>query len=159
MNSIYQNTSIVSLLLKCSVGSSGSSSAHPVEASQSHPQQESPSVRSASQAGQGQTPQTRVPAVLPTATSTPVIVTPSQPQTVSTLYSQANPYIATQMYASSFMSQEGSKSIQSLIGIQPPRVVIDDYSKPQAAHSVQAGPVATPALPPPAYQQVINNRE
>jgi len=39
-------------------------------------------------------------------------------QKPGTIYSQTNPYVSSQMYSSSFMSQEGSQSIQSLIGIE-----------------------------------------
>lgn len=72
----------------------------------------------------------------------------------STSYSQANPYIATQMYSSSFMSQEGSASIQSLIGIQPSRD--DSHTKvKQQQQSATAGRSVVTTQP---YQQVLLDR-
>jgi hypothetical protein len=51
----------------------------------------------------------------------PAAVAPAAPVAaapVSSSYSLANPYMPTQMYSSSFMSSEGSQSIQSLMGTQ-----------------------------------------
>jgi hypothetical protein len=49
--------------------------------------------------------------------TTSQVLQPGVPPPV-TSYSMGNPYMSTQMYSSSFMSTEGSQSIQSLIGVQ-----------------------------------------
>ena len=44
----------------------------------------------------------------------------SQDGTTTAGYSQYNPYMTSQMYSSSFMSQEGSQNIRHLLGGGPP---------------------------------------
>ena len=93
-----------------------------------------------------------------------------QPQTLPTLGNTAvslpsnkdNPYISSKMYTSSFMSQEGSQNIQSLIGGEAPPTypsaqyaqaapVVQSYPTPQQQVTYQQPPSVYPT--PATYQQ------
>jgi hypothetical protein len=68
----------------------------------------------------------------------PGVVVQACPQgaPAATSYSVVNPYISTQMYSASFMSMEGSQSIQSLIGVQN-----RDYPQSRAAAGSHSYPL------------------
>ena len=77
--------------------------------------------------------------------------------TTASNYSQNNPYMSQQMYSSSFMSQEGSQSIQSLVGGKCTYSGASNYSQPPPT---QAPPASGPIHPttsaytqPPSYPQ------
>ena len=53
-----------------------------------------------------------------TQQSAGAVRTSTLPGVATTQYSQTNPYISSQMFSSSFMSQEGTQSIQSLISVE-----------------------------------------
>lgn len=59
-----------------------------------------------------------VTGVTPSGVSRAVTTPQGVHQKPGSNYSQTNPYMSSQMYSSSFMSQEGSQSIQSLIGVE-----------------------------------------
>ncbi|XP_062600703.1 cyclin-K-like isoform X2 [Saccostrea cucullata] len=69
-------------------------------------------------------------------------------------FSTYNPYMSSHMYSSSFMSQEGSKSIQSLMGggggAAKSAPVPENYPPPQS--SVAPPPAPGGQFPPPASQ-------
>ncbi|XP_041353712.1 cyclin-K-like isoform X2 [Gigantopelta aegis] len=84
------------------------------------------------------------PAAGPPSAQTPV----SEPGT-GDQYTMFNPYVSTGMYTSSFMSQEGSQNIQTLLtGGPPPPAAANQY--PQYP---QPPPAGNPAYPPAGYQQ------
>ena len=103
-----------------------------------------------------------VPATTPSATDpqgTPSVTPGSTAQYPSTTdFNQYNPYVASSMYSSSFMSQEGSQNIQSMMGgaqsNAPAPVGYGAY--PQPPQQVQGAPPMAGAPPyavpgPPQY--------
>lgn len=100
--------------------------------------------------------------VVPVVTTQPPPAQPYIPSINDSNYTQYNPYVSSQMYSSSFMSQEGNQSIQNLLNpgeVQPayagyppttthyPNPPSAGYQQPPYAH-----PQAYATAPPQAYQ-------
>ncbi|XP_025105468.1 cyclin-K-like isoform X2 [Pomacea canaliculata] len=96
-------------------------------------------LKNAAPVSKTSSPESRSEPPVPTAVSLGGHTTTVLPTTASSV----NPYVSTSMYSSSFMSQEGSQSIQSLLGGNPPS------SQPPPPYTAYAPPTNTAAYPPP----------
>lgn len=86
--------------------------------------------------------------ILPPPPHTQALIPSQASQWSSQQYNQNNPYIATTMFSSSFLSKEGTRSIQSLVNKQSPGVAYQSYP-------YQALQQTHPPPPPPSQPTLI----